>query len=476
MEQLNSEAKKLFSISEKSWGKLSLSELLSKDAVLLKWIQEMIRTETDHVIEHDRSTDAMICWWRVSVVRAGDHSLIVIADLSEMRSAEDRLRKNEQHQRQSQKLEAIGTLASGIAHDFNNILTGLIGNAQLMELDIEHPERLRGELAQVLAASERARTLVMQILTFSRKAEVHREAVNVAQLGAEVLRLVRAGAPSNIDIRHREGMGLPEIDADPTQVNQVVMNLCTNALHAMKGLGGVLELSEEVVLVDQDSLELHAILAKGSYVCVSVKDSGCGMSPVVLSRLYEPFFTTKAPGEGTGLGLSVVHGIMQQHKGAITVHSQPGKGSLFRLYFPVRAPGKETASPKPALSVVKGRGQRILFVDDEPVVLKTLGSMLDRLGYKVNAFGSPQEALASFAADPRGFDLVLSDLTMPGMSGLELAEKMIALRPGLVFILASGFIGETDMQRIRVLCIHHVLEKPISIGTLSRTLDAALND
>ncbi len=254
------------------------------------------------------------------------------------------------------------------------------------------------------------------------------------------------------------------------------MNVCTNAMHAMKGLQGVLELSEETVEVGSEIVAVHPQLHEGTYLRLSIRDTGCGMSPDTLQHLFEPFYTTKGPGEGTGLGLSVVHGIMQNHGGAITVYSQQGKGSVFHLYFPAVAAPNASLVPVRKAARLRGRGQRVLLIDDEEMIARTARTMLQRLGYEVSAYTNPSEAMEEFASNPSTYHLILSDLTMPIMSGLEVAERVRALRTEIPFILASGYLGEKEQEIARSLKISRLITKPISLDVLAETLAECLSE
>jgi CheY-like chemotaxis protein len=253
------------------------------------------------------------------------------------------------------------------------------------------------------------------------------------------------------------------------------MNLCTNAVHAMAGRNGMLEVLEETVTVDPATSGMSVALESGDYVKLSVRDTGCGMESDVLQRIFDPFFTTKAPGEGTGLGLSVVHGIVRKHGGAITVYSQPGQGTVFHVYLPVgRVVIAAQGSASAQGGLVLGNGEQILLVDDETVIVKATRLMLQRLGYEVTGFTTPVEAEESFRSAPERFDLLITDLTMPGMSGIDLADRIHKVRPGLPVLLMSGFIGELDLERIKRHSFAGVVDKPLSLATLSKRVREAL--
>jgi two-component system cell cycle sensor histidine kinase/response regulator CckA len=412
---------------------------------------------------------------RVSVTRISQRVLVVLSDLTEARRAAEQLRLREQQLRQNQKLEALGTLAGGVAHDFNNILTSILGNTDIAGLDLPPGSPVHAQLEEIRAASERARQLVRQILTFTRHAEARCEILSLTPLIEECLRFLRASVRSSITLRHHPAPGSPQIEADPTQIHQVLMNLCTNAVHAMGDAAGTVEITEDVLTVTPEIVAQHPQLSPGEFVRVAIRDSGCGMTPEVLQRMFEPFFTTKSPGQGTGLGLSVVHGIMQNHRGAVTVYSKPGQGTLFHLYFPLAARTGSSRAPAFSNGVPRGRGQRILFVDDELPIVRAASQLLTRLGYEVSAYHEVGAALADFEKAPGTFSIVITDLTMPKMTGLEFVQRVLAIRRDLPVVLISGFMNEADLARARDLGINRVLDKPLTLAALGRATAECLN-
>ena len=387
----------------------------------------------------------------------------VAKDVTEQRRLEEALR-------QTQKIEAIGQLAGGIAHDFNNILGCIIGNAELLETDVGEDEGARECVREVLKASQRAKDLVRQILTFSRRHEQERKPVDLVALVAESLRLLRASLPSTIDIRADLPEGLPAILADPTQVQQVVLNLGTNADYAMEGRGR-LSVSVSRLEIEEQQAQVGE-LAPGSYLRLTVSDTGCGMAPDVMERVFEPFFTTKA--QGTGLGLAVVHGIIRSHEGAIAVQSEPGRGSTFTVDFPVHHGATPKAEDGPGVAR-RGAGEHILLVDDEPQLAALGRTILERAGYRVTARTSSPEALASFREAPHSYDLLVADLTMPSLTGAELTAEVLALRPELPVILATGFGGKLTPRRAQELGVREVLMKPLTSDVLTSAVWRALH-
>ena len=375
---------------------------------------------------------------------------------------------------QTSKMEAIGQLAGGIAHDFNNLLAAINGNTKLALEDLPADSPVRGHLTEISRAGTRAVDLVRRILTFSRQQPQERKPMELQPVVEEALKLLRASLPTTIEIRPTFASEAPPILADATQIHQVIMNLGANAGHAM-GDHGVLEVREVVIEVDASLAQTSPELHSGRYVRLSVSDSGCGMSRETVARIFEPFFTTKPQGEGTGLGLSVVHGIMKSHDGAVTVYSEPGKGTAFHLYFPA-ASGEVPAAPDAAAPAPRGHGERVLYVDDEePLVYLTM-QVLGRLGYDVTGFVEAEAALKAFLAEPDRFDVVITDLSMPRMSGRDLAARILEVRPDLPVILATGYIRPQDTESARRLGIRDLILKPNTVDDLGPILHRILSE
>jgi PAS domain S-box-containing protein len=382
-------------------------------------------------------------------------------------------RKVEEQFRQAQKMEAIGTLAGGIAHDFNNILAAINGYTELAKRRVTADPVTDKFLDAVLEGGTRAAALVRQILAFSRQQEHQRSLVQLRHVVAEPLKLLRATIPSTIEFNVSLASSLPAVLADATQIHQIVMNLCTNAAHAMRDRPGRLAVRLENFTVDALLAESTPGLRAGPYVRLSISDTGHGMSEATKARIFEPFFTTKGPGEGTGLGLSVVHGIMQTHGGAITVYSQPGEGSVFHLYFPA-SDGEAAATAATSTAIPAGNGARILIVDDEKALALLGQKMLEELGYVVENTTSAAQALALVRANPEAFDLVITDLTMPGMLGTELARELLLLRPDLPVILTTGYTATLTEERVREQGIRELLLKPHTLQSLGVTIHHVL--
>ena len=346
--------------------------------------------------------------------------------------------------RESQKMEAIGVLASGIAHDFNNILGALLGNVELAEQDMRGHSSAMDSLQEVRKAGRRARDLVQQILAFGRRQDTRRQVTSLSGVVEESVRMLRATLPARISLQSTFLPGTPEILADVTQVQQVLINLGTNAVHALQGRSGLIDVRVEPCEVDDPRARHVAALRPGPHARVIFSDTGQGMDATTLSRIFEPFFTTKAQGEGTGLGLSVVHGIMRDHEGAIAVHSEPGKGTRFELYFPAAA----SMAPQEPVHVARTEpheGGRLLYIDDDEAMVYLVRRMMGRRGYHVSGFSDSALALESLRNGPARYDLAITDYNMPGLSGTEVAAEIRRLRPDLPVALVSGYITD-DMR------------------------------
>jgi PAS domain S-box-containing protein len=387
-------------------------------------------------------------------------------DISERLALEHRLRR-------AQKMEAIGTLASGIAHDFNNVLAAIIGYGQMAASELAPDSQVRKDLEHILCAADRAEDLVHQILTFSRQVEEERRPVGLGLVVEEALKLLRPSLPATIEIRTRIEKDCGLVLADATQVHQVIVNLCTNAYHAMRKTGGILTVSVEPFQAEAPLIQSHPGLHEGPYVRLSVSDTGCGMAKETLERVFDPFFTTKAQGEGTGLGLATVHGIVSAHGGAVTVYSDMGKGTIFHVYFP-RA---ELAAPEAPLSEepVRGGHERILVLDDEEPLANLMARALRQLGYGVVAMTSSVDALAAFRAHPQLFDLVVTDQTMPQMTGEQLAVEVRRIRPDVPVILTTGLTGDTLQERLGDSGVSAVLMKPAHVLETARIVRQVLD-
>ena len=392
----------------------------------------------------------------------------------EKEKAEEEREKLETQLRQAQKLEAIGTLAGGIAHDFNNILAAIMGYTEMALADIPGTVSAHQDLEQVLTATLRAKDLVKHILTFSRQGEAQaRQPIAVAPIIKEALKLLRASLPTTIEFRRRISEKSGNVVGDPTQLHQVVVNLCTNAAHAMRETGGVLEVTLGRIELDALSAGVHDGLKSGSFVKLTVKDTGHGMDQATLERIFDPYFTTKAVGEGTGLGLAVIGGIVKRHEGAISVQSVPGKGTVFEILLP-SIEQKSSEQMENGLQMLPGATERILFVDDEEA-LATLGEkMLVQLGYHVTARTNSSEAIELFRVVPDAFDLVITDYTMPRMNGAELAREILQIRSDIPIVLCTGYSEMVNEQTAKAMGIRAFVMKPLSRRNIAEVIRAVL--
>ena len=409
-----------------------------------------------------------------------DEGMLVVAtvrDITVRLEAEQQRQRLEAQLRQSQKMEAIGTLAGGIAHDFNNIISAIIGNVELAREDVGADHPAMQSLDEISKASRRARDLVSQILAFSRQQPHPRQAISLTPLVEEVVKLLRATLPAGIGLGTTLAEDVPNVLADPTQIHQILMNLCTNAWHAMDDGRGRIDIQVNTAVLDESAVRIHADLQPGRYVHLSVRDNGRGMDGVTLERIFEPFFTTKAVGEGTGLGLSVVHGIMRGYQGAITVNSQLGGGTTFHLYFPAAesAPGTAAAEKAPA-APLRGRGQHVLYLDDDESLVLLVTRMLERGGYRVSAYTESAHALQAVRADPGRFDLVVTDYNMPGMSGLDVAREVSRIRPDLPVVVTSGYITDELREKAPGSGVRQLVYKPNSAEELCETVRRLMDE
>jgi PAS domain S-box-containing protein len=395
-----------------------------------------------------------------------------LRDITERKQADAERARLEQRLRQAEKMEAVGRLAGGIAHDFNNILGGILGYAEMLVETAEAGSSQRRYAQNVLTAATRASALVEQILSYSRSQRGKRIPVELDRIVAETLELVRGSLAHGIRLETR----LPEaslyVVGDPTQLHQIMMNLCTNAIHAM-GEHGTLRVSLEPADVDADRVFQHTTLHAGRYARLLVEDNGSGMDAATLTHLFEPFFTTKEVGKGTGLGLSLVYGIVTDSAGAVDVTSTPGHGSCFAIYLP-RVDSPVVAGDDAEVPLVRGHGERVLVVDDEEALMAVTSETLKRLGYEPAAFPDGAAALAEFESHPGRFDAVITDEVMPGLTGTDLARSLRRHRRDLPIMLVSGYIGPMMSERALAAGVDAILKKPVQSRELATTLARVL--
>ncbi len=380
----------------------------------------------------------------------------------------------ERHLRRAQKMEAIGTLAGGIAHDFNNILTAIMCYTEMAITESEGMGRIPARLNRVLMGCQRAKELVNQIITFSRQREREQKPVLINSIIKETLKLLSSSLPKTIEIHMNIESGSSVINADPSQIHQVLLNLCTNAAHAMRENGGVLEVTLQKIDLDETSTRSRIDLEPGPYVKLVVSDTGHGIDESVKERIFEPFFTTKPKEEGSGMGLSVVHGIVKGLGGAISVYSEPGFGSTFNVYFP-RIDSETQAHSKPSEKIPPGT-ESILYVDDEQVLVEITTEMLESIGYKVTATTDGMEALDLFRTSPEKFDLIVTDMTMPRLTGETLARECLRIRPAIPIILCTGFSELITEEKAKKAGIRGYIMKPLLVSDLAKTIRNVLDN
>jgi len=406
---------------------------------------------------------------KVSPIRDGFgrlmHAIVVERDVTQETILEERIR-------QWQKMEALGTLAGGIAHDFNNILLPILINTELTLAGEKEGSPVAHRLSQVLEAARRGKDMVKQIITFSRQKEQERLPVEIPPIIRESVKFLKVSLPKTIDISERIEAESAMAIADPTQIHQILMNLGSNAAHAMSEKGGRLEVGLSEVSLDETSASRQIDLKPGAYLRLTVKDTGHGMTPDVMARVFEPFFTTKKQGEGAGMGLAVVHGIVKSHGGAITVASRLGKGTTFTIYLPriIGLPPAKEEAPQ----AFAGGTERVLFIDDEDIQVRAMNKLLEHLGYRVVGLSDPRAALDLFRRQPEAFDVAITDQTMPGMAGIDLAREILKVRPGLPVILCTGYSETVNEEEALASGISAFMLKPFSVKEIAETIRRVL--
>ncbi len=394
-------------------------------------------------------------------------------DITFRKQAELEKEKLESQLRQAAKMEAVGTLAGGIAHDINNILGIIIGNTELAIEDVLDLNPASQNLKEIKIASLRARDVVRQLLSFSRKSEQEKRLIEIQAILKESIKFLRASLPSTIEFISNIPADLKTIMADPTQIHQVIINLCTNAAHAMEKNGGTMEISLDEIELNGGFPAKYFDVKPGFYIQLTVRDDGCGIDPGIKNRIFDPYFTTKDTNKGSGIGLSVVHGIVKNHDGAISLHSESGKGTTLKIIVPV-AHGKPFLGETNSEKLLKGN-ENVLFVDDETALINIGRQTLERLGYQVETSTNPAEALEQFHSNPSMFDLVITDMTMPHMTGDKFAAELLKIRSDIPIILCTGYSERISDENAGKLGIQKYIEKPLNIGELSLTIREVLD-
>jgi signal transduction histidine kinase len=409
------------------------------------------------------------------ISESGYSNLKLANELRELKQAEISLKAMKTRLIQAQKLESIGSLASGIAHDFNNLLFPIVGLSETMLDDFPPGSPQYKDVQQIFKAGKRGRELVQQILSFSRQSRYQLIPVHVQKILKEAFKLCRATIPADIPITRDIQTDCRPVMADPTQIHQIVMNLITNAFHAVEPAGGTISIRLKEIFYSQADASAAHDLASGVYIMLSVSDTGTGIDPAIMDKIFDPYFTTKEKGRGTGLGLATVYGIVKAHGGDIRVDSEVREGSCFHVYLPVLEtsdPPETEMQPRPLPTGT----EHILLVDDEVSVVHLEKQMLERLGYRTTSFTDSRDALAAFETAPSRFDLVITDMHMPNLTGLQLAEKMIAVKPGLPVILCTGFSERINREKIGVMGIRDLLMKPVGMVDLAHKVREMLDE
>ncbi|MEW6428812.1 MAG: ATP-binding protein [Thermodesulfobacteriota bacterium] len=438
--------------------------------------REVIRTKQSkwHIIEPLQKADGQRLWIDTTKVPLLDdtgnaHGVLgIFGDITERIRAEDEKAKLQTQLNQAQKMEAIGVLAGGIAHDFNNILAAIMGYAELARAAVLPDSQPAHDLDSVLLAAHRAKDLVTQILTFSRQSGPARSPLRLQSLVKESLKMLRASLPTTITIKEDIDPQGGTVLADPTQMHQLVMNLCTNAFHAMETTGGILSVEVHSVSVDAAPRAQQHQVEQGKYIQLTVSDTGTGIAPEIVDRIFDPYFTTKGVGKGTGMGLSIAHGIVKDHGGTIEVESTPGTQTTFRVLLP--EVDDEERKPDEAAREFPRGNERILLVDDEELLVEMGREMLERSGYRVTVRRNGKEALQTFMNAPDRFDLVITDQTMPGMTGVDLARNLLRIRPDIPVILCTGFSNVVDEDLAKAIGIREFAMKPLSWSAITKML------
>jgi two-component system, cell cycle sensor histidine kinase and response regulator CckA len=394
------------------------------------------------------------------------HIRVAVSDITEQEEMKDQLR-------QALKMDSIGTLSGGIAHDFNNILSIIVGNAELAMEKVPEKNRAHSHLAEIQDACQRAAKIVKQLLNFSRKTDQELKPSKMTAMVEEALRFLRSAIPSTIEIRMNMTAAHDVVLADPVQINEIILNLCINASHAMERTGGVLEVTVENAILAPEDTDRYPDLPRGHYVRVMVSDTGSGIGAENIDRIFDPYFTTKEIGKGSGMGLSVVHGIVKNHNGVISVESEPGKGAVFTILLPAAA-GKPEIVTETTGDLPTGN-ETLLFVDDEEPIVRLAEQLLGKIGYRVITKMNPVEALEAFRSNPDYFHAVITDMTMPQMTGAHLAQKLMEIRNDIPIIICTGYSVMMNAEKARLAGIAEYLMKPVGMRVMAQTIRKVLD-
>lgn len=462
-------------------GKSSLDISIWKDADDRKQLTDAL-AKTGYVKNFEarfvrKNGDIGIGLMSARTLSIDDEAVIqaITKDITEFRRAEDKRKKLETQLQQTQKMEAIGTLAGGIAHDFNNILSGILGYSQLALLDVKHPESVSKRIDQIIKSAHRAADLTKQILTFSRQGSYEKQPFRIALEIKEALKLLRSSIPSTIGINTRID-SRKKVLADPIKIHQVIMNLCTNAYHAMRKTGGDMAVSLKDVVIHASRPFKDKDMPPGDYIRLDVIDTGHGMDAETLEKIFEPYFTTKETGDGTGLGLALVQAIVEEHDGFLEVESEPGKGTRVSLFFPVVGGAAEEKIPEPEAGAHLAGTETIMFVDDEKAIRESCRIYLETKGYQVRAFSSGIDALETFKTRPLEYDLIITDMNMPGFSGDKLAKEILNIKPDIPIVLCTGFSENISHSEALALGIRRFIQKPVVGQNLLRLIRGILDE
>lgn len=429
--------------------------------------------EQEVVFRNKRGNPLRVLWSAEVLELHGEACLLsTVMDISALKRSEEEKNRLQEALQQSQKMEAVGTLAGGIAHDFNNILAIILGNAELATDDVPDFNPAKENLEEIRLASIRAKEVVQQLLSFSRKTDQEIAPLNLVPVIRESMKMLRTAIPTSIEFKTHIIDDSCHVLGDATQINQIIMNLATNAAHAMFEKGGLLEMTLENAIFLEETQCFDWVLSPGAYVRLKMRDTGTGIDPKIINKIFEPYFTTKEVGKGTGMGLSVLHGILRRHNGAIRVESELGKGTLFEVYFPLLK-GK-VEKEKISKGKIKKGSEKILFVDDEASIVKLNHQRLERLGYQVQSTQKPEKALEWFRADPNAFDVIITDLTMPRMSGDRLTKEILAISPKIPVIICTGYSERMSETAAMALGACKYIEKPIENQNLAAALREVL--